>query len=126
MLQTGHQLFGVIGLNAGYHSLTLSPTSGRPIIDYIVYTPSASTSLNKKVLILDDTDTDLKYKGNWSSSSGTRFDSGLPYRDTRRGSTTAGDSISLEFIGERLVVATFARFQRHHKPQGPLSLCSES
>ncbi|KAG5646765.1 hypothetical protein DXG03_002451 [Asterophora parasitica] len=97
--KTGVRLWGVENIAATIHSVTLIPTAGQPILDYIVVTPFDYASLSEKILALDDTDSVIKYSGSWTSKSGDTLSGGLAYNDTRHGSTQAGDNFTISFNG---------------------------
>ncbi|KAG6918413.1 hypothetical protein DXG01_014818 [Tephrocybe rancida] len=98
--KTGVRLWGVKNITAGYHTISILPTAGQPVLDYIVVTPDPSTYLNEKILVLDDTDSAIKYSGKWTSDSGTVYPNGVAFNNTRHTSTSAGDTFTLTFTGK--------------------------
>ncbi|KAF9455921.1 hypothetical protein BDZ94DRAFT_1315683 [Collybia nuda] len=102
--KTGIQLWGVEQVTSGLHSISLIPTGGQPSFDYAVVTPTSSSPLNEKILVLDDTDLQIKYNGVWVPETGKRFPNGIAFGDTMRGTTRKGDSMTLGFVGSSISV----------------------
>lgn len=98
--KTGIRLWSIENVTSTSHYISLIPTDGSPIFDYAVVTPTSSTSLSGQILVLDDTDSLIKYNsGGWISDSGTRYSGGISFNDTKRGTNKKGDTFSVAFVG---------------------------
>lgn len=62
-------------------------------------TPTPGAYVAEKILVLDDTDSMIKYTGKWTTQSGTRFSNGIAFGDTSRGASKKDDGLTLEFTG---------------------------
>ena len=96
-----HQQFFVSPpLSDNDHTLVVTQqTSVSPhanvFMDYFLYTPSGTSSLEGKTLFFDDTNAALNYSGTWSSGDGTNQD----LQSTLHCATSSGSSVFLDFIG---------------------------
>ena len=86
----------------GQHTLkyAIGGVKQAPVFDYLTVTAGPSTPINGRTLIVDDSQ--LSYKGNWSTNppKALKYDySTSLYRDTAHWSSTIGDTIEFEFTG---------------------------
>ncbi|KAJ2916119.1 hypothetical protein MD484_g4268, partial [Candolleomyces efflorescens] len=91
----------------GQHTLkyAIGGVKQAPVFDYLTVTAGPSTPINGRTLIVDDSQ--LSYKGNWSTNppKALKYDySTSLYRDTAHWSSTIGDTIEFEFTGTSVAV----------------------
>ncbi|TFK72130.1 hypothetical protein BDN72DRAFT_381207 [Pluteus cervinus] len=86
-------------LGTGDHSIRVGVNTGAPYIDYMLVTPRASSTLVSRNLLADDRDPYLKYSGSWKQDSGPSADYGTSLNNTRTGSKTKGDKVTVDFYG---------------------------
>ncbi|KAJ3538181.1 hypothetical protein NMY22_g5272 [Coprinellus aureogranulatus] len=101
----GVKLFD-LGALSNPHTVHLEPTSGRLIVDYVIYTPVGKTKLDGKQLIYDDTNPSFTFSGDWTHHSAFEAQGlgALPFNDTLAGTTQNGSSFSIEFVGSTVAV----------------------
>ncbi|KAL0579129.1 hypothetical protein V5O48_002861 [Marasmius crinis-equi] len=80
-----------------------------PAFDFLTVTAGQSTQLRGKTIIVDDTDSEIQYSGNWRtepvSPSAMKFDyTSSPYLNTTHWSNTVGDSVTYSFEGTSVAV----------------------
>jgi len=88
----------------GRHTVTyaIGNVSLIPVFDYLTVEAGTSTPLNGSTLIVDDSDTAIKYSGDWTTSPPhpLSFDySTSLYKNTTHWSSTVGDTIEFKFTG---------------------------
>ena len=86
----------------GQHTLkyAIGSVKQAPVFDYLTVTAGPSTPINGRTLIVDDSE--LTYKGSWSTNPphALKYDySTSLYRDTAHWSSTVGDTIEFQFTG---------------------------
>jgi len=85
------------------HNVTITHIAGTSV-DYAVVTSGRNTPLLGKVLIVDDADPCITYRGNWTQNSNMFHSSddpfiGLPFENTTHQATSAGASATFRFSG---------------------------
>jgi hypothetical protein len=89
-------------LKEGSHNISLSLLNGTAL-DFAVVTPGNDTPLEEQVLIVDNENPAITFKGNWSLNKGSFKSSQildiLPFQNTTQDSTTIGDNLTFLFTG---------------------------
>jgi hypothetical protein len=93
----------------GRHTVTyaIGNVSLVPVFDYLTVDAGPSTPLSGSTLIVDDSDTTIKYSGSWTTSPPhpLSFDySTSLYKNTTHWSSTVGDTIEFKFTGTSVSV----------------------
>ncbi|KAF8733207.1 hypothetical protein AX14_004065 [Amanita brunnescens Koide BX004] len=92
----------------GTHNITVfaGETDVLSAFDYLTYTAGPSTSLYEKIIIQNDNDAALNYRGDWSvqEPGSAELDDTLLYKGTAHWSRTVGDTISYQFTGTSITV----------------------
>lgn len=106
--QEGQGAYNSPILSDGEHTVivALADESIFPAFDYLTVNAGPSTFLNGRTLIVDDSDTDILYQGNWSTMPLVPVAFGYstaPYQNTTHWSSTPGDSLSVSFTGQLAV-----------------------
>ncbi|KAJ8507959.1 hypothetical protein ONZ45_g9718 [Pleurotus djamor] len=106
--QTYQSWFRLGDLSESRHALSLS-FAARVYLDYIVITPSPSTPLQGRTLMVDDKSPSMNYTGDWVTIQDQAFDTGDGLEQPAQGGTlrqskTVGDRAVLLFTGSSVSV----------------------
>lgn len=89
-------------LTEGSHNISLSHLAGTAL-DFAVVTAGNNTPLSGQVVIVDNQDPAITFKGNWEQSGefsqSSQFPDGLPFHNSTHDSTTIGDDLTFKFTG---------------------------